>query len=108
MGVAYKRDIDDMRESPALRILELLQERGAVVAYHDPHVPTIPRTRRYAFDLSSVPFTPQELAGYDAAVIVTDHAGVDYQQLVDHVPVVVDSRRATAKVERNRSRIFQA
>jgi len=108
MGVAYKRDIDDMRESPALRILELLQERGALVAYHDPYVPAIPRTRRYDFDLASVPFTPHELARYDAAIVVTDHSAIDYQLLVDHVPVVVDSRRATAKVERNRSRIFQA
>ncbi len=108
MGVAYKRDIDDMRESPALRILELLQERGAAAAYHDPYVPVIPRTRRYSFDLASVPFTASELATYDAAVIVTDHSAIDYQQLVDHVPLVIDSRRATAKVLRHRERIFSA
>jgi len=108
MGVAYKRDIDDMRESPALRILELLQERGTAVAYHDPYVPAIPKTRRHSFDLASVPFTAAELATYDAAVIVTDHSAIDYQLLVDHVPLVVDSRRATAKVLRHRERIFSA
>jgi len=108
MGVAYKRDIDDMRESPALRILELLQERGAAVAYHDPYVPAIPKTRRYSFDLASVPFTASELTTYEAAVIVTDHSVIDYQLLVDHVPLVIDSRRATAKVLRHRERIFSA
>ncbi len=108
MGVAYKRDIDDMRESPALRVIELLQERGAKVAYHDPYVPTLSRTRCYSFDLASVPFTASELATYDAAVIVTDHTAVDYQQLVDRVPLVIDSRRATAKVLRHRERIFSA
>ncbi|HUB10196.1 MAG TPA: nucleotide sugar dehydrogenase [Myxococcales bacterium] len=108
MGIAYKRDVDDMRESPAIRVIELLQERGAEVAYHDPYVPAVPRMRAHKVDLRSVPFTPAELARYDAAVIVTDHGSIDYQALVDAVPLVVDSRRATAKVTRHRERIHVA
>jgi UDP-N-acetyl-D-glucosamine dehydrogenase len=108
MGIAYKRDVDDMRESPAIRVIELLQERGAEVAYHDPYVPAVPRMRAHKVDLRSVPFTPAELARYDAAVIVTDHGSIDYQALVDAVPLVVDSRRATAKVTRHRERIHAA
>ncbi len=108
MGIAYKRDVDDMRESPAIRVIELLQERGAVVAYHDPYVPSVPKMRAHEVHLSSVPFTPEELRRHDAAVIVTDHTAVDYQSLVDHVPLVVDSRRATARVTRHRERIHTA
>jgi UDP-N-acetyl-D-glucosamine dehydrogenase len=108
MGIAYKKDVDDMRESPAMRVIELLQERGAQVAYHDPYVPKVPKMRHYKVDLASVPFTPTELAKYDAAVITTDHTAIDYQQLVDNVPLVIDARRATAKVNRNRDRVFTA
>jgi UDP-N-acetyl-D-glucosamine dehydrogenase len=105
MGIAYKRDVDDLRESPALRIIELLQEKGALVAYHDPYVPKIPKLRAHKLEMSSLPFTREALSGFDLAVIVTDHSAVDYQALVDWVPMVVDSRRATAKVTRNRDRI---
>jgi UDP-N-acetyl-D-glucosamine dehydrogenase len=108
MGIAYKRDVDDMRESPSIRVIELLQARGAEVAYHDPYVPIVPKMRAHKIDLKSVPFTPAELGRYDAAVIVTDHSAVDYQALVDAVPLVIDSRRATAKVTRHRDRIHTA
>ncbi len=92
LGVAYKRDIDDMRESPALKILSLLDRAGARAAYHDPHVPRLPRTREYAFDLASVPLTARSLAGFDAAVVVTDHAAVDYALVARRLPLVVDTR----------------
>jgi UDP-N-acetyl-D-glucosamine dehydrogenase len=108
MGIAYKRDVDDMRESPSIHIIELLQARGGDVAYHDPYVPAVPKMRAHKLDLKSVPFTPAELARYDAAVIVTDHSSVDYQALVDAVPLVIDARRATAKVTRHRERIYTA
>ncbi|MHB1844538.1 MAG: nucleotide sugar dehydrogenase [Deltaproteobacteria bacterium] len=108
MGIAYKKDVDDMRESPSMRVIELLKERGAEVAYHDPYVPKVPKMRAHKVELSSVPFTPQELAKYDAAVIVTDHSAIDYQALVDGVPLVVDARRATHKVTRHRDRIHVA
>jgi UDP-N-acetyl-D-glucosamine dehydrogenase len=108
MGIAYKRDVDDMRESPSIRVIELLQARGASVAYHDPYVPAVPKMRAHKLTLESVPFTAAELGRYDAAVIVTDHSAIDYQALVDAVPLVIDSRRATAKVTRHRERIHTA
>ncbi len=87
LGVAYKPDIGDMRESPALKLIELLQTAGAEIAYHDPHVPEL-----RDFGLSSVELEPD---AYDAVVIVTDHSGIDYGALVDHAGVVVDFRNAT-------------
>jgi UDP-N-acetyl-D-glucosamine dehydrogenase len=107
MGVAYKRDVDDMRESPAVQVIELLQRRGARVDYHDPFVPALPRMRGHDLTMSSVPFPPAPNA-YDAAVVVTDHSAIDYQALVDAVSLVVDARRATAKLTRHRERIRTA
>jgi len=106
VGVAYKKDVDDVRESPAIRVIELLQEKGAVVSYHDPYIRAMPRMRAHRLELSSIPWS--QVAGHDAAVIVTDHSNVDYQALVDSVPLVIDTRRATAKVTRNRERIHAA
>src|SRR5207237_163996 len=73
LGVAYKADVDDLRESPALEIIELLREKGALVRYHDPHVAKIPRTRKHALDLESVPLDDAELSACDCALIVTAH-----------------------------------
>ena len=108
LGVAYKRDVDDMRESPAFKILELLSERGAVLSYHDPYVPTLPRTRRYDFELTSVPLTPSTLSAADAVLIITDHQCIDYDFVVANAPLVVDSRNATHKVREGRERIVSA
>jgi UDP-N-acetyl-D-glucosamine dehydrogenase len=93
LGVAYKRDIDDMRESPALDVIRLLEERGADVVYHDPHVASF---REDGHERFSVPLTDAELARADAVVIVTDHTAVDYQRVVDLAALVVDTRNATA------------
>jgi len=98
LGVAYKRDIDDMRESPALDVIRLLEERGAEVVYHDPHVPSF---REDGHERFSVPFSDGELARADAVVIVTDHSSVDYQRVVDVAPVVVDTRNATAGLRKS-------
>jgi UDP-N-acetyl-D-glucosamine dehydrogenase len=110
MGVAYKRNVDDMRESPALAIMELLMARGAEVAYHDPCCPTIPATREHQSlaGQRSVPLDPATLAGFDAALIVTDHDDVDYAALVAGVPLVVDTRNATRHVVAGRERIVMA
>lgn len=108
LGVAYKRDVDDLRESPALRIIELLKERGAEVAYHDPYVPVLPRTRKYDLGLASVELTPECLAAHDAVLIITDHTDVDYEQVVRHAPLVVDSRNATARVPGSLDNVVQA
>ncbi|MBU6364665.1 MAG: nucleotide sugar dehydrogenase [Gemmatimonadetes bacterium] len=102
LGVAYKRDIDDVRESPALDVMRLLEERGAEVAFHDPHVAgfTEDGHRR-----EGVPLTPEVLAVQDAVVVVTDHSAVDYQVVVDHAGLVVDTRNVTARLAPGRARI---
>ena len=100
LGVAYKRDVDDMRESPALDVISLLEERGAEVVYHDPYVPTF---REDGHERTSVPFSDAELARADAVVIITDHSSIDYQRVVDLAPLVVDTRNATAGLIRRGS-----
>jgi len=107
LGVAYKKDIDDLRESPSLRIIELLQARGARVDYHDPYFPRLHRMRRYNFGLESVELSPETLAGYDAIVIATDHSSYDYQAIVAAAQLVVDTRNATAKVRAHREKIVR-
>ncbi len=92
LGVSYKPDVDDLRESPALEILALLRERGAEITYHDPHAPTLPRVRKYDFGLSSVPLTAAVVETHDAVVIATDHAAVDYALVFGAAPLVVDAR----------------
>jgi UDP-N-acetyl-D-glucosamine dehydrogenase len=102
IGVAYKKNIDDIRESPALDVIRLLEGRGATVAYHDPY---IPRFREEGHERVGVPLTAAELERSDAVVIVTDHSSIDYQLIVDHADVVVDTRNATAKVKNPSARI---
>lgn len=97
IGLAYKPDIDDVRETPAAEILALLAQRGAKVAYHDPHVPVFRPMRRHRPDLSSQPLTPDRLARTNAVVIVTDHAAVDYALLGRHARLIVDTRNAMAR-----------
>lgn len=103
LGVAYKRDIDDMRESPALDIIRLLEQRGAEVAYHDPHVPSF---REGDHEMHGVALTADALASADAVVIVTEHRGVDYQFVVDHAALVVDTRNATSGTRASKARII--
>ena len=91
LGVAYKKDIDDIRESPALDVIRLLERRGATVTYHDPHVPQV---REDGVELRSVALTPAALRAADCVVIVTDHSGVDYAQVAREARLVVDTRHA--------------
>jgi UDP-N-acetyl-D-glucosamine dehydrogenase len=105
LGVAYKKDIDDLRESPSLRIIELLKDKGAQVDYHDPYFPCLPRTRKYDFGMAAVEPTNEALASYDAVVIVTDHSSYDYAAIVRHSRLVVDTRNATKEVKEYRDRI---
>jgi UDP-N-acetyl-D-glucosamine dehydrogenase len=102
LGVAYKKDIDDMRESPALDVIRLLEQQGADVVYHDPYVA---KFREDGHEHSSVPLTNEELSGADAVVIVTDHSKVDYQRVVNLAPVVIDTRNATARLSGGKGRI---
>jgi UDP-N-acetyl-D-glucosamine dehydrogenase len=102
LGVAYKRDIDDMRESPALDVIRLLENQGAHVAYHDPHVPQF---REDGHEHKSVELTDKEISGADAVVIITDHSVVDYQRVVRLAGVIVDTRNATARLAKGKGRI---
>lgn len=92
LGLAYKKNIDDTRESPAVEIMDLLQDKGAVIAYSDPHVPTFPRKRDYHFDLQSVTLTAQHIVSYDCIVLATDHDLFDYVLLQAHAQLLVDTR----------------
>jgi UDP-N-acetyl-D-glucosamine dehydrogenase len=96
LGLAYKRDIDDLRESPSLTIIELLRERGAVVAYHDPFFPKVGRGRHY--DLNMECATLDDLRQYDAVMIVTDHTSYDYPSIVRESQLVIDTRNATKAI----------
>jgi UDP-N-acetyl-D-glucosamine dehydrogenase len=97
LGVAYKRDIDDLRESPSLTIIELLRERGATVAYNDPFFPAVGRGRHYDLNMTSAPL--EDLAQYDAAIIVTDHSTYDFKAIVEQSQLVVDTRNATKGID---------
>ena len=106
LGVAYKKDVDDLRESPSLKIMQLLQERGAQVDYNDPYFPALHKMRRYDYaHLRSVELSPAAVATYDCVVIATDHSHYDYQAIVDAAQLVVDTRNATRHIIRNRERI---
>ncbi|MDO3382831.1 nucleotide sugar dehydrogenase [Gilvimarinus algae] len=92
LGLAYKKNIDDTRESPAVEIMAQLQNKGALIEYSDPYVPTFPNKRDYHFDLSSVALTPERLRSYDCIVLATDHDDFDYFQLQEHSLTIVDTR----------------
>jgi UDP-N-acetyl-D-glucosamine dehydrogenase len=97
LGLAYKRDIDDLRESPSLTIIELLREKGATVAYNDPYFPTVGRGRHYALNMTNTPL--DNLGQYDAVLIVTDHTSYDYRAIVEQAQLVIDTRNATKGID---------
>jgi len=107
LGVAYKKNVADVRESPALEIIEMLQDAGALVDYHDPHVPQLHKMRRHQLVLRSVPLD-ENLSRYQAAVVVTDHAGVDYGRVAQTVPLVLDTRNVYGKVPHPPGRVVKA
>jgi UDP-N-acetyl-D-glucosamine dehydrogenase len=98
IGVAYKKNIDDSRESPSAEIIELLRDRGAEVSYHDPHIPTYPSMRKYRIDLKSVELSEANLKATDCVLILTDHDAVKYADIAKHAKLVVDTRNAMASV----------
>lgn len=109
IGLAYKKDIDDHRESPSFKIMELLIQRGAEVSYCDPHVPTVPKMRHYDFPpLSTEQPTTEYWHSLDCALIATDHTLFDWAEIVNYSKLVVDTRNATKSVAENRDRIWQA
>jgi UDP-N-acetyl-D-glucosamine dehydrogenase len=108
LGVAYKKDVDDPRESPAFPILEMLRRRGAQVSYNDPHIPALPPMRHHTIRLESEPLTPDFLAAQDCLLVITDHTAYDFEEIVRHARLVVDTRNATAGVAPGQCRIRKA
>lgn len=105
IGVAYKRDVDDVRESPALDIIQLLEEKGAEVSYHDPYVKSI--RLEHSRVMTGLPLTEEWLKGADCAVIVTDHTSLDWGWIVKHSKLVMDTRNVTATLNGNGNRIVR-
>lgn len=106
LGVAYKKDVDDLRESPSLKIMQLLLQRGANLDYNDPYFPRMPKMRHYNYEtMNSVPLDPRALSSYDAVIIATDHSSYDYVGIVDAAKLIVDTRNATRRVVRHRQKI---
>lgn len=109
LGMAYKKDVDDPRESPSFELAELLLNKGASVTYNDPHIPILPKMRRYPnLDLVSQALTPKYLADQDCVLIATDHSAYDYDMIVQNARLVVDTRNATKRVTGGREKIIKA
>lgn len=109
LGVAYKKDVDDPRESPSFVLMEELLRRGADLSYNDPHVPHLPKMRHHDLpEMESVELTPEVLAAQDCVLIATDHSAYDYPFIVQHAPLVLDTRNATQDVTTNREKILKA
>jgi UDP-N-acetyl-D-glucosamine dehydrogenase len=109
LGVAYKKDVDDPRESPSFELMDLLAARQAIVTYNDPHVPRLPKMRHHELpEMTSMPLDAKFLAGQDCVLIATDHSAYDYDFIVKHSKLVVDTRNATVKVREGREKIHKA
>jgi UDP-N-acetyl-D-glucosamine dehydrogenase len=109
LGIAYKKDVDDLRESPSLKLIELLLKRGAQVEYNDPYFPSLHKMRHYDYSaMHSVELTPKVLALYDCVLISTDHSCYDYNVIVEAAQLVVDTRNATRRVAKHRDKVVLA
>ena len=108
LGASYKKDIDDMRESPSLKLIEILRERGAEVDYHDPYVPKLPKTRKYQYDMESIDLTKTSVSKYDLVVLSTDHEAFDYELIANNSKLVIDSRNAFEKKNISGKNIYKA
>jgi UDP-N-acetyl-D-glucosamine dehydrogenase len=108
LGAAYKKDIDDVRESPTLKLIEILEDKGAKVDYNDPYIPKMPHVRKYRYEMKSVPLTPANLKKYDVVLISTDHSCYDYQKIATHAKLVIDTRNAMKDVKKTKKNIIKA
>jgi UDP-N-acetyl-D-glucosamine dehydrogenase len=108
LGLAYKKDIDDVRESPSLELIELLRAKGAKVDYNDPYIPKTHKQRKYDLQMKSKPLSAQMLKGYDVVLISTDHSDYDYNWIVKHSQLVIDTRNATHNVKKGLHKITKA
>ena len=108
LGLAYKKDVDDPRESPSFKLIELLQGKGAEVIYNDPHIPTIPPVRKYSFSMDSTELTPETLAAVDCILLATDHSAYDYQFIMEHADLIIDTRNAFTGLKGAAGKVVQA
>jgi UDP-N-acetyl-D-glucosamine dehydrogenase len=108
LGAAYKKNVDDMRESPSLKLIEILRERGAEVDYSDPFIPMLPKTRKYKFDMNSIELTKENIKKYDVILLSTDHDDFDYKLISEHAQLIVDTRNAFGKRGLKNENIFKA
>ena len=108
LGAAYKKDIDDMRESPSLKLIDLFTERGAIVDYSDPYIPSLPKTRKYNFEKVSVDLLPESIKNYNLVVLSTDHTDFDYKMIVHNAKAILDTRNAFEKNNLKSPTIFKA
>jgi len=108
LGIAYKKDVDDDRESPGYAIMKMLLEKGAIVTYNDPWIPKLHTTRKYNFRMESTPITQEFLAEMDAVVIVTDHTDYDFNEIVRHSNLVIDTRNATKGIKGAKEKVVMA
>ncbi len=110
LGIAYKKNVDDIRESPSLKLIEIIEERGGTADFHDPYVAVIPPTREHGAlkGRASVALTPSSLADYDAIVIATDHDDVDYALIAAHAKLVIDTRNVMARRNTGSTRVIKA
>lgn len=108
LGLSYKKDVDDVRESPSIELIEMLRARGAKVDYNDPYVPRTPKQRRHDLSMTSRKLTARMLSSYDCVLIATDHSSYDYDWIVKHARLVVDTRNGTANVKAGRRKIVKA
>ncbi|MDH7513984.1 MAG: UDP binding domain-containing protein, partial [Clostridiales bacterium] len=108
LGLAYKKDVDDPRESPSFKLIELLKERGAEVDYNDPYIPKPPKTRKWKLEKDSVSLTAENLAAYDCVIIATDHSTYEAKFIHEHARLIVDTRNLMAKAGIRSEKIVKA
>jgi UDP-N-acetyl-D-glucosamine dehydrogenase len=108
LGLAYKPDVDDVRESPSFELIEKLAQLGARIDYHDPHVPATHKMRHHNLQMKSIELSPTNLAGYDCVIVATHHSAYDWQQVADHAKLIVDTRNALRDVTGKREHIVKA
>lgn len=108
LGMAYKKDVDDDRESPSFKLMELLFDKGAEVSYNDPHIPVLRPGRKYSYQFKSVPLTEEFLAAVDCVLIATDHSAYDFNFILDHAPLIVDTRNVFKGIHDKDHKIFMA
>jgi UDP-N-acetyl-D-glucosamine dehydrogenase len=108
LGLAYKKDIDDVRESPSVKLIELLQEKGAKVDYNDPYIPRTHKQREHDLRMKSKPLSAAMLKKYDVVLIATDHSDYDYDWIVQNAQLVVDTRNAASVVKQGKNKVVKA